>query len=112
MLPWETKRNKIRTKITKTICPSIDLSLSIHPALYPSFPNWQRAVELLEKYFNGIIFLIIKQLGVNYSAYTTVATLQDIDQMIYFKSFVRFFYFKSLLWVGLFIPHLIQRLPC
>ncbi len=39
-----------------------------------------------------IIFLIIQRLGVNYSAYTTVATLQDIDQIIYFKAFVRFFY--------------------
>ncbi len=41
-----------------------------------------------------IIFLIIQRLGVNYFAYTTVATLQDIDQMIYFKAFVRFFYFN------------------
>ncbi len=39
-----------------------------------------------------IIFLIIQRLGVNYSAYTTVATLQDIDQIIYFKAFIRFFY--------------------
>ncbi len=31
-------------------------------------------------------------LGDNYSAYTTVATPQDIDQMIYFKAFVWFFY--------------------
>ncbi len=30
--------------------------------------------------------------GVNYSTYTTVATPQDIDQMIYFKAFVRFLY--------------------
>ncbi len=30
--------------------------------------------------------------GVNYSAYTTVATPQDIDQMIYFKASVQFFY--------------------
>jgi len=41
-----------------------------------------------------IIFLIIQRLRVNYSTYTTVATLQDIDQMIYFKAFVRFFYFN------------------
>ncbi len=41
-----------------------------------------------------IIFLIIQRLGVNYSTYTTVATLQDIDQMIYFKAFVCFFYFN------------------
>ncbi len=41
-----------------------------------------------------IIFLIIQRLGVNYSAYATVATLQDIDQMIYFKACVRFFYFN------------------
>ncbi len=40
----------------------------------------------------GIIFLIIQQTEVNYSAYTTVATPQDIDQMICFKAFVRFFY--------------------
>ncbi len=39
-----------------------------------------------------IIFRIIQQLGVNYSAYTTIATPQDIDQMIYFKAFVRFLY--------------------
>ncbi len=39
-----------------------------------------------------IIFLIIQRPVVNYSAYTTVATPQDIDQMIYFKAFVRFFY--------------------
>ncbi len=39
-----------------------------------------------------IIFLIIQQTEVNYSAYTTVATPQDIDQMIYFKAFFRFFY--------------------
>ncbi len=29
---------------------------------------------------------------VNYSAYTSVATPQHIDQMIYFKAFVQFFY--------------------
>ncbi len=40
----------------------------------------------------SIIFLIIQHPEVNYSAYTTVATPQDIDQMIYFKAFVRFFY--------------------
>ncbi len=39
-----------------------------------------------------IIFLIIQRTEVNYSAYTTVATPQDIDQMMYFKAFVRFFY--------------------
>ncbi len=39
-----------------------------------------------------IIFLIIQRTEVNYSAYTTVATPQDIDQIIYFKAFVRFFY--------------------
>ncbi len=39
-----------------------------------------------------IIFLIIQRPVVNYSAYTTVATPQDIDQIIYFKAFVRFFY--------------------
>ncbi len=38
-----------------------------------------------------IVCLIFQQLGVNYSAYTAVATPQDIDQMIYFKAFVRFF---------------------
>ncbi len=42
-------------------------------------------------YYN-IIFLIIQRTEVNYYAYTTVATPQDIDQMIYFKAFVRFFY--------------------
>ncbi len=41
-----------------------------------------------------IIFLIIQRLWVNYSAYTSVATLKDIDQMIYFKAFVRFLYFN------------------
>ncbi len=41
-----------------------------------------------------IIFIIIQWLGVNYSAYTTVATPQDIDQMIYFKALVRFFYYN------------------
>ncbi len=39
-----------------------------------------------------IIFLMIQWTEVNYSAYTTVATPQDIDQMIYFKASVRFFY--------------------
>ncbi len=39
-----------------------------------------------------IIFLIIQQTEVIYSAYTTVATPQDIDQMIYFKAFIRFLY--------------------
>ncbi len=39
-----------------------------------------------------IIVLIIQRPVVNYSAYTTVATPQDIDQIIYFKAFVRFFY--------------------
>ncbi len=39
-----------------------------------------------------IIFLIIQRAEVNYSAYTTVATPKDIDQIIYFKAFVRFFY--------------------
>ncbi len=39
-----------------------------------------------------IIFLIIQRLVVDYSAYTLVATPQDIDQMIYFKAFVWFFY--------------------
>ncbi len=41
-----------------------------------------------------ITFLIIQRLGVNYSAYTSVATPQDIGQMIYFEAFVRFFYFN------------------
>ncbi len=48
-------------------------------------------------YFSEIIvlkFFIVQQLRVNYYAYTTVATPQDIDQMIYFKAFVRFFYFN------------------
>ncbi len=40
------------------------------------------------------MFLIIQWTGVNYSAYTSVATPQDIDQMIYFKAFVQFFYFN------------------
>ncbi len=40
----------------------------------------------------SIIFLIIQQLGVNYFSYTTVATPQDIDQIIYFKGFVQFLY--------------------
>ncbi len=39
---------------------------------------------------SNIIFRIIQRTEVNYSAYTTVATPQDIDQMI-FKAFVRFF---------------------
>ncbi len=39
-----------------------------------------------------VIFLIIQRFGVNYSAYTTLATPQHIDQIIYFKGFVRFFY--------------------
>ncbi len=39
-----------------------------------------------------IIFLIIQRPVVNYSTYTMVATLQDIDQIIYFKAFVGFFY--------------------
>ncbi len=42
-----------------------------------------------------IIFQIIQKTEVNYSAYTTVATPQDTDQMIYFKAFVRFFYLNS-----------------
>ncbi len=72
--------------------------------------NWRRAVELLEnnahprwwcghdakrsgRYTSGVhYFLIIQRTEVNYSAYTTVATPQDTDQMIYFKAFVWFFY--------------------
>ncbi len=42
-----------------------------------------------------MFFLIIQRTEVNYSAYTTVATPQDIDQMIYFKAFVHFFYLNS-----------------
>ncbi len=41
-----------------------------------------------------IIFLIIQWPGVNYSTYTMVVTPQDIDQMIYFKVFVRFLNLK------------------
>ncbi len=40
-----------------------------------------------------IIFIIIQRPVISYSAYTTVATPQDIDQRIYFKAFVRFFDF-------------------
>ncbi len=40
----------------------------------------------------SIIILIIQRPRVNYSIYTMVATPQDIDQMIYFKGFVRFLY--------------------
>ncbi len=47
----------------------------------------------------AVIFLIIQRLEVNYSNYTTVATPQDIDQMIDdihpFKAFVHFFSFVS-----------------
>ncbi len=39
-----------------------------------------------------IIFLIIQRLRVNYSAYTSVATPEDIDKIIYFKAFVWFVY--------------------
>ncbi len=39
-----------------------------------------------------IIFLIIQWPVVNYSAYTMDATIQDINQIIYFKAFVWFFY--------------------
>ncbi len=39
--------------------------------------------------------------------FTTVNTPQHIDQMIYFKAFGRFIQLQSLLWVGLFLPHLI-----
>ncbi len=54
------------------------------------------------------IFWIIQRLGVNYSAYTSVATHQDIDQMIYLNAFVWFFYLNHLcLEVGLFITRLI-----
>ncbi len=49
-----------------------------------------------------IIFLIIQRLRVNYSAYTSVTTAQDIDQMI-FQGIRPFFLLQSLLWVGLFI---------
>ncbi len=35
-------------------------------------------------------------LRVNYSAYTLVATPQDIDQMTYFKAIVRFLYFNAI----------------
>ncbi len=43
-----------------------------------------------------IIFLIIQWSGVNYSDYTTVATPQHIDQMIYFRDSSSFV-LKSLL---------------
>ncbi len=33
-----------------------------------------------------------REAEVNYSGYTLVATPQDVNQMIYFKAFVRFFY--------------------
>ncbi len=39
-------------------------------------------------------FLIIQQTEVNYSAYTTVTTPQDSDQMIYFKAYVQTFCLK------------------
>ncbi len=39
-----------------------------------------------------IIFIIIQRTKVNYSAYTTVVTPQDINQIICFKAFVWFFY--------------------
>ncbi len=46
-----------------------------------------------DRYTSGVhYFRIIKQTEVKYSAYTTVATPQDIDRMIYFKVFVWFFY--------------------
>ncbi len=32
----------------------------------------------------ALFFIIIQRLGVNYSGYTSVATLQDIDQIIIF----------------------------
>ncbi len=38
------------------------------------------------------VCIIFVWLAVNYSTYTTIATPQHIDQMIYFKAFVRFFY--------------------
>ncbi len=41
-----------------------------------------------------LILLIIQRPVFNYSAYTSVATPQDIDQMIYFKASVWFFYFN------------------
>jgi len=39
-------------------------------------------------------FLIIQWIEVNYSAYTTVTTPQNIVQMIYFKTVVRFLSLK------------------
>ncbi len=38
------------------------------------------------------IISLIKRPVVNYSAYTTVATPQDIDQILYFKAFIWFCY--------------------
>ncbi len=34
----------------------------------------------------------MQRFGVNYSAYTKIATPQHIDRMIYFKGFVQFLY--------------------
>ncbi len=45
----------------------------------------------------------------NNSAYTSVATPQDIDQMIYIQGIRPVFLLHSLLWGGLFLPHLIRR---
>ncbi len=39
-----------------------------------------------------IIFIIIQRSGVNYSAYTKVATPQHANQIIYFEGFVQFFH--------------------
>ncbi len=62
--------------------------------VYYARNNWRRAVKILEKIMHtrgGDA--VTTRSGVNYSAYTIIATLQDIVQMIYFKVFVWFFYF-------------------
>ncbi len=49
------------------------------------------------RYTSGVrYYLIIQQTEVNYSAYTRVTTPEDIDQIIYFKAFVRFFYLSAI----------------
>ncbi len=84
--------------------------------------NWWRAVEFLEKLCKTEV-VMRPRCKAEYNSYNNNSMAQSQLfrlyygchtsrnwSIIYFKAFVLFFYLKSLLWVGLFLPHLIWGL--